>query len=435
MNKKRTYLSYCRPALTTMLVLLAQVGNAADVNTGVTDNKGGIANKRSSTELDDIKSRIKLLESELERQTGTSIDEKERLSETASQDSEKTNPVTFGGALRFNYFVKDFDESIRTRRGDMGFDIFRINADGNFDQLFLSAEYRFYSYMSTIHHGYVGYKFDNNRQVQGGITKVPFGLLPYAAHNFWFGVPYYLGFSDDYDSGVKYITQTGSWDLRAAFFKNAELGDAGNLERYSYDPVTTGTATNEETNTFNGRAAYTFNKGSGCEHEVGLSGQWGQLFNIDTGKKGTHWAGAAHLDSHCGRWNFQLQTLRYGFAPKNPPGIPSDTVTLGAFAGSYDAAARGNVYLFNAAYNVPPPWPQIKLLTCYNDYSVLNKDKASFSNSYLNTTGCLINTGPTYIYVDIIRARNMVFFSDGSLAGGGSDDWHTRFNINFGIYW
>jgi hypothetical protein len=29
----------------------------------------------------------------------------------------------------------------------------------------------------------------------------------------------------------------------------------------------------------------------------------------------------------------------------------------------------------------------------------------------------------------------MPYLDGGSLAGGGNDDWETRFNINFGIYW
>ncbi|MGD8560061.1 MAG: hypothetical protein PVH04_10370 [Gammaproteobacteria bacterium] len=434
MKKKNSLRLSCAWLITLSFLSTASVTIAAQQSATPSDVKDN-ASANESRELEDIKSRVKSLEAELVRQSGSSVDEKEQPADKAKAGEQQEKPVKLGGALRFSYYTKDFDENIKTRRGDIGFDIFRINADGKFDNLFFSAEYRFYSYMSTIHHGYAGYRFDDSQQLQGGITKVPFGLLPYAAHNFWFGVPYYLGLGDDYDSGLKYINQPDAWDLRLAFFKNAELGDASNLKRYSYDPVTTGAAANEETNTFNARAAYTFNKGTGCEHEAGISAQWGQLYNTDTTQKGDRWAGAAHVDSHCGRWNFQLQTLRYGFNPENPAGVSDDIVTLGAFTGTHDIAADGNVYVLNVAYNVPVPWSGVKLLTCYNDYSVLAKDTTNFANSYLNTSGCLVNIGPTYTYIDIIRARNMVFFDDGSLAGGGSDDWHTRFNINFGIYW
>lgn len=348
--------------------------------------------------------------------------------------AEEPQGVKIGGALRFNYFVKDYDEDIKTRRGDAGLDIFRINADGDLGGLQVSAEYRFYSYMSTIHHGYVGYPSGDHGEIQGGIMRVPFGLLPYAAHNFWFGVPYYTGLSDDYDLGIKYLYKRDAWDWRLAFFKNEELGSPADLERYSYDPVAVGAARNEETNTVNARAAYTLGRGE-CTHEAGVSAQRGELFNLDTGDTGEHWAVAPHLDSHCGRWNVQLEAARYGYDARNPAGTDDDTITFGAFAATHEVAARGTVYVANIAYNVPTPWSGVKLLTCYNDYSVLDKDAEGFVDSRLNTTGCLLNIGPTYTYIDVIQGRNMVFLGGGSLGDGGDDEWHTRFNVNFGVYW
>lgn len=391
-----------------------------------------VAAENSQSEVDELRSRLNALEAEISRRHDNTIDEKEGAD---SAEAEQPAPVKLGGALRFNYFLKDYDSDLRTRYGDTGFDLFRLNADGQFDNLVISVEYRFYSYMNTIHHGYVGYTFDDHRQVQLGIHQVPFGLLPYDAHNFWFGVPYYLGLGDDYDSGVKYIHSSGAWNWHAAFYKNEELGDAGNLDRYSYDPVTSGAGANEETNTVNLRGAYVFNRNTDCEHELGLSGQRGELFNLDTGQKGDHWAAAAHLDSHCGRWNIQLQGIRYAFNARNPTGADDTVTTLGAFSGDFDVASEGDVYTANVAYNIDSPWPQVNLLTCYNDFSMLDKKYTGMQNSYLNTLGCLVNIGPTYTYIDLIYAENMVFLGNGSLAGGGSDDREARFNINFGIYW
>jgi hypothetical protein len=389
------------------------------------------------SELRLIRERIKVLEDA--RQGNESVRSSEETRNGSQQDATANDtdksPVKVGGALRFNYRVNDYDENNKEKRGQTGLDIFRINADGQLGSLVLSAEYRFYTYMNTIHHGWVGYEFSNSQRIQGGITRVPFGLLPYASHNYYFGVPFYLGIADDYDLGIKYLHEAGPWDMQLAFFKNEELGNSANLERYSFDPVTTGTARNEESNTFNARGTYTIGKGSLCAHELGVSGQYGELFNLDTGENGDHWGTAAHLDSRCGRWNFQLQYARYGYDARNPSGVADDVVTLGAFASSYDIAAYGDVAVFNVAYNIPVDWPNVDLLTCYNDYSVLMKDKDEFDNSYINTTGCLLSSGAIFTYFDIIRARNMVFFDGGSLAGGGTGGWKTRFNINFGIYW
>ena len=387
----------------------------------------------NGAEIDSLKQRLEILERQLQTQQEGSIADKQAAQTSAGKDNEA--PVKLGGALRFNYFTSDHSDDLKNRYGDTGLDLFRLNADGRFGKLFLSAEYRFYRYMNTIHHGYVGYQLSDRSEIQGGITRVPFGLLPYGAHNFWFGVPYYLGLADDYDSGIKYQTRQGGWDTQLAFFKNEELGNAGDLDRYSYDPVTTGATANQETNTVNARVAYTFNRDSSCSHEVGLSAQGGQLYNVDTAEDGDHWAVASHLDTHCGRWNVQLQLARYAYNPENPAGISDDTITVGAFADSYEIASRGNLYVANVAYNLPVNWPGIQLLTCYNDFSMLDKQISGFDNSYINTTGCLINAGPTYTYVDIIRGKNMIYLGDGSLADGGSNDWETRFNINFGIYW
>jgi len=320
-------------------------------------------------------------------------------------------------------------------RGRSGLDLFRIGADGALDDVLLSAEYRFYPFMDVLHHGWLGYRFDDTSQIELGVTKVPFGLLPYAAHNFWFGVPYYLGLSDDYDLGAKYVRTDGPLDLRLAFFKNAELSSPGDLGRYAYDVVSVGDLANEESNQVNARAAWTFGAGTSCNHELGVSGQWGELYNAATDRRGDRWAAAAHLDSRCGRWNLQLQAARYAYEPEHPAGVPRDRVALGAFETSYPVAAEGAVAVANVAYNVPVAWEVIDQLICYNDFSMVDKDGTGLRDSKLNTTGCAVGTGPLFIYLDVIRAENMVFFGDGSLFDGGEDDWKTRFNVNVGYYW
>lgn len=353
----------------------------------------------------------------------------------AADDEDEPDGVAVNGAVRFTGFWSDSDEAVKDTRGDSGLDLFRVGAAGSIDDLEVSAEYRFYPFMDVIHHGWIGYEFDNEDRVQAGITRVPFGLLPYASHNFWFGVPYYMGFSDDYDLGVKYMRQDGPLDLQFAFFKNAELASASDLGRYSFDVVSAGDSRNEETNQFNARAAYTFGMDTQCSHELGVSGQWGELYNFDTQRRGDQWAAAGHLDTRCGRWNLQLEGARYAFDPRQPSTIGDDTIRLGGFETSYDVAAEGTLAVANLAYNFPIDWPAIDQLICYNDYSVLYKDRDDFEKSQLNTTGCLINKGPVFIYLDLIQANNMVFFGNGSLAGAGERSWQTRFNVNIGYYW
>jgi len=236
--------------------------------------------------------------------------------------------------------------------------------------------------------------------------------------------------------GLKYLRSFGDWDFQAAFYKNGELGNAANLERYSFDLVRVGPEhANEETNQLNLRLARSLGPSPDNTHELGVSAQIGQVHNAVTGENGSQWALAAHLDSRVRRWNFQLQLARYEYEPENPPGLSDETVRLGAFATSYDIAAQGTLGVANVAYNLPVQLPLVDQILVYNDFSVLWKDPDGFDESILNTTGAAIGMGPIFIYLDLIQAQNMVFFGDGSLAGGGETDWKRRLNLNIGYYW
>jgi len=350
--------------------------------------------------------------------------------------------IDIGGALRFNYALRSFDEDSKARGGDLEFDIFRIDVDGRYKDLLISAQYRWYSFMDVIHHGWVGYEFTDQWQLQAGVTQVPFGLLPFASHNFWFGVPYYIGLEDDYDMGVKAVYLSEPWDLQLAFFKNGEWGNPSKLERYSYDVVKDSAnfpnQENEETNQLNGRLAYTFDHGGLGSTELGLSGQYGQLFNSTTDDTGDHWAAAAHLNGYYGPFNIMLEAARYAFNPENPTGVDDDQILMGAFAVAAPVAAEGTVYVANIAYDLPVEWGPISNLTFYNDYSILVKDEDDFNDSQINTLGCLVTAGPLFTYIDLILGKNAQFLGGGSeafgAAGDSDDDWNARFNVNVGYY-
>jgi hypothetical protein len=394
-------------------------------------------------EIDDLRSRLQSLEQRLieltsdQAITDTVVSPVENLHVTEADEAPAgdAEAIALGGALRFNVAYRDDVDDSVGKRGESGLEVFRLNVDGRLDDFLVSAEYRFYPYMSTIRHGWVGYEFDDESQLQVGISRVPFGLLPYAAHNFWFGVPYYVGLADDHDMGIKYQREDGPWRSELAFYKNEELNDASNLDRYAYDLVRVGEQQNEEVNQFNARLAYLFGLDSGCETELGLSLQTGEVYNRASKERGDQRAYGLHLDRRCGRWNLQLQHASYRYDLANPPEVAGTTVLVGALAGSYEIDADADIWVANVAYNLPSPWERVDSITCYNDYSRLNKSLADSEDSQINTLGCAIGSGPIYTYIDYILARNMPFFGDGSLAAGGDDDWQARFNINIGYYW
>ena len=191
--------------------------------------------KNRISELETLKERLQRLENALK--AARKVQSSPTSSSIESDIDEKAGKIDLGGAVRFNYVYREFQANSRSKGGDFEFDLFRLNVDGQYHDLLVSAEYRWYSFMNVIHHGWIGYDFSDTWQGQFGITKVPFGILPFASHSWWFGIPYYIGLEDDYDMGVKFVREKAPWNLQLAFFKNGEWGDAGDTERYSFDVV------------------------------------------------------------------------------------------------------------------------------------------------------------------------------------------------------
>lgn len=400
------------------------------------------AMKAKIAELEPLKAKVAELEAALAkstRQNEMTRVQYEQHDEAINKIAKaaKAPDIRIGGALRFNYAYQDWNENRQAKGGDLGFDIFRLDVDGSIDNIVISAQYRWYTYMDVIHHGWIGYNFSEDLQGQFGLTQVPFGILPYASHNWWETTAYNVGLEDDYDLGVKFIYQPGPWDIQLAFFKNADWGDPSKLERYSYDVVKALGQANEETNQVNARVAYTFTHSEKMKTEVGLSGEYGQLYNSDTDSFGSHWAAAAHLNGFYGPFNLMLEYARYKYDPHNPAGVSDKTVVMGAYADAYEVASEADIYIAGVSYDVPVSWGPVTNLQFYNDFSLVRKAEASFNDSMINTLGCLVTAGPVYTYFDIISGKNAMYLGgprDSYAAGDSNAGWHTRFNINVGYY-
>lgn len=344
--------------------------------------------------------------------------------------------INFGGAVRLNYAWRDYDDQNKDRLGDFELELFRINARGTVGDVILDAEWRRYNDFQAIHHAWVGYRFDEDRHVELGITQVPFGILPYASHSFWFGGTYYMGFEDDYDTGVKFVQKSGDWTFHYAFFKNPEYVDDGRYGRYSFDLVTGGDQQNSETNQLNFRAARLLQHGNERSTEIGLSLEAGQIYNRATERDGDRWALGAHVNGNYGPWNLQLQGIRYEFKPENQAGVSADFVQLGAFDFPFLMAARGNVLSANIARSFEVEWGPITGLNCYNNFTYIDPDVDNSAESIQNVTGCSVSAGGVFAYFDWIAGRNMWFAGgDGiGLDGASAGKWRSRLNINVGYY-
>lgn len=350
------------------------------------------------------------------------------------------NPVTISGAAEVVYSNSDWSDRDGNTGGTLKFNNFQLGFDSEYKDIIVSAQYRWYEYMDVIHHLYLGYNFTDNLQGQLGITKVPFGILPYSSHNWWYNLNYYVGLCDDYDTGAKLIYNKGPLNVQFAFFKNEEYGNS-RTERYSFDVLATddtnSTLANEETNQWNGRVAYTISHGDLGSTELGVSGEWGQLYNTVTKDNGDHWAAGIHLNGNYGPVNVQLQYNTWEYDPSNAPGADDNYVMMGAFADSFQVAAKADMYEANISYELPVNWGPIESLTFYNDYSQIVKDKSSWNDSQMNITGCMIGGGNTWIYVDLIQAKNAPWIGSGTataLSSGAADEWQTMLNVVFGYY-
>ena len=357
-----------------------------------------------------------------------------------SQAQERVLPkFKLGGALRFNYNFCDWKPGHRDRGGDFGFDVLYFKLSGSYRNIILSADYRFYSKDfggPMLKYGWIGYQFNDKSQMQLGLTGVPFGIQPIASHNFFLQIAYYIGLEDDSDMGIKYLYQGDTWDFTFAFFKNADellFGSDNETsdDRYGYDVA----GRNKEINQFNGQAFYKF--GESTRQRLGGSAEFGQLYNLDTRKNGTHYAFALHYELTTKKVSLKAQLTTYAMNPKNGEGDDDELISMTAYGAPYLVAAKANVYMLGAGYTIPVNRKFLKKIQVYNDFGWLDKQNNDYKDSFQNVTGCMLDGGPVCIYVDYALGKNHGWLGpdfNGFGAGGESDSWHARFNVNVGYY-
>lgn len=344
--------------------------------------------------------------------------------------------IKVSGIVRVNYAYKDYDEASKDKLGDFTFDMAAIKFDGKLGDWGLASEYRFLDGWNMLRYGYGFYDVNPQWQLQLGVTQVPFGNPGFISNSFWFGVPYYLGFEDDYDLGVKAAYSSGAWNTEMAFFKNAEYA-ASNNQRYAtdlYSGVVNGTEYfNEETNQLNLRQMYEITYAGG-QTRLGGSVEFGQIYNSNTGNNGDRYAIALHMESSYNDWNLQLQVMQYEYDAADV--VDNNKIAVSVYNYQYEIAAKAQAYSVNIAKTLNTGWGSIKL---YNDFGMVTPDvdDDSYDTSYQNVTGVALAAGPTYTMIDFILGKNMYASTrDNSHVGlpEMGDSWDKRVNINFGYY-
>lgn len=370
------------------------------------------------------------------------------------------SPFTIGGAVRFNYVHKSWQDEYKS--GFFGLDTARLEVKYDDGRLIGSAQYRYNNFpkgqggywQHFLHHGWAGLRFDDGSEVHVGLDKNPFGLQPFASNNFYESIAFYAGLEDKYDLGVTYWSRPGPVEWQLAFFPRdggsyrGGSNTAGASNRYSYNIVKDddeqgyGTGqTDRERNTVIGRVVW--HAGPDRNHEFGVSGLTGEIDNgrgIDTRRH----AAAVHYRGSYGRVGLMLEAIRYRYRTAHGPeqtynGLdPNSFVMLGGFGYPFPVASAGDMFIANVSYAIPGklgPFTDFKL---YNDYGILKKRHAGYRNSVQNVTGVSFASGKWAFYVDFMLGKHHPYLSPDLGGLAGTSDEHNgftrRINVQAGYY-
>ena len=438
----------------------------------------------------------------------------------------KKRELNIGGAIRASYVYGDYHQNptyydsgpntdsklynsspayTGDRRGrNVGgfmFDTFRINVDFTYDNIIGSFEHRWWWYLknagySSLSRAWLGYEFDDAGTLKAGIVRVPFGPGPYGISSSWFyDQHFYVGLSDDRDTGIRWTNTFDNLTLDLAYFlqaqPNGEGGTTRDAIRYDYDVAkwdtrvtSDGTALfpgwntggrtcdcgYQEQHQFNVRAIYAVEDIG----EFGASIQYGML----DGTKGNstrgvdddanHYAFSAHAKNPIGDFTLYSQITYYEYdITDNTPWGTGDLIPMGGYDWAWLVASRGWIPAVNLRYSgldVPAIWPSLlssiqpESITPYIEWSSIMKlahvpmgfpnAGNAFNDNSLLTLGASWAKGGWYIYTDWVFSTGNLFVGNdyggcnfcniyntgGANGASGRDDMKQRFNINFGYY-
>lgn len=419
-----------------------------------------IANEPSH-QVEHLQTKIKQLESELEQARQAlaeaekqAADSEQALAQVEQEAAEKEadiqfGPLRVGGAMRANFAIGDYPETGAASRavedgGNFALDTFRINLDYADGPYIGKVEYRWYNGYNFLHTGWLGYQFDEQRQLQLGVNRVPFGPGPYGVSQSWFfDQHYYLGLADDMDLGAKYHHEQGNWAWDIAYYLADEgtyTGASKDSARYSYDVVNESGNGYEERHQFNLRGIYQFDVND-IQTALGLSLQYGELVSRGRQHDGEHYAASVHMVNKWANFTLASQLTYYRFDVDASQPLGTDKlVQMGAYDFPSTAAAEAWLPAVSLSYyHETSTIAWLDYVIPYIEYSVLMKTESSFNDSALATLGAAWGRGNWFIYTDLSASNGNEFIGGDTafgdrLGANQDDDWQTRFNINFGYY-
>jgi hypothetical protein len=364
-----------------------------------------------------------------------------------------TDNLQIGAALRARI---DYDPDRDIEK--LNFDTFRPYINYTSDSWIASARYRFYGkaypYQYTKKFGdisfpeyaWIGYKFDENRQVQVGLNQVPFGIQPYFSNTVTETLGYTLGLEDLNEVGAKYKQKFGDWDLQAGYYVRPAFQGKGTSKggvTYSNAPtdadsyVTDG-SNNQERNMVALRIAKAMDLG-GWKTELGASALTSELQNRDTDNNGRRNALGLHLTSSKGPWTTGFLAARQQMSPRNPGN--DDFVTLGGYDSSYNIASRGTLLVADLNYDIGGKYlgDTVNSIKLYGNYSAFLKSGDGYQDTQRYIGGVSFMVG-NYVFIatEWIFGKNDPYVGGSSytqsLAAGGTNHWENQVLSNIGFY-
>ena len=394
----------------------------------------------------------------------------------AYAQEEKKSPIKVGGAMRVNYVYGSYGDADNPHRrgekiGDADLEIFRLNADLNYQNFTSRLEYRWYDAYSMIHTAWLGYNLGELGTVKAGIVRVPFGPSPYGVSSSWFfDQHFYVGLADDMDLGIRWSDTLGKLTLDVGYFPTSEFQTDGSSlasSRYSYDIVRwyttvdpTGTVIKDkdgnkvkkengydEQHQLNLRAIYAL---EGIA-DVGVSLQYGLLKSTGVDDDGAnHYALSAHTKNSFSDFTLfsQFSYYAHNITDKTPWGT-GDLIPMGAYDFAWPIASKGLIPSLSLRYNGIDTsgisW--IDSVMPYVEASTILKTVGDFNNSTLVTLGASWTVlSSLYVYSDLALSNGNFFVGNdgdvydniyegvGDFGANGNDTWNWRVNFNFGYY-
>jgi hypothetical protein len=389
---------------------------------------------------------------------------------SASCASAQESGPTGKDALKFDGAVRMWVEMLSwndQRKGTPEFDTARLGFRYDDGRFLAAGRERYYHYTrrqtgaskgaDMLFNEYLwgGYRFADQSELHLGQDRVPFGLLPYASHNFFESIAWYAGYEDTYAMGAHYQRRIGDVNADIAFFPSDgrhllawtdSKTELDGLDSVRYSNHLMKSYGRVEKNTFVARLAYPMPVAGG-KMEIGASFLAGQLAATNPAlTDGTRRAEALHMSGEFGNFGIQLETIKYanrfdgnGSIAGNWYGAcNNDCVLIGAFGFTNRLAARAHIDIANLSYKIPGSIGPFSNFVAYNDWSRVRKSAAGYADSYQNVTGISFGAGGWFIMVDVAHAANQPYlspvFGAALAAGGTSRSSGHRFNANIGYY-